>query len=345
MKLSIVFMCFFISISTCMQICNHDEIKITKEKFTQPPVIGILSLPLESDDRYQPANWTRISTSYIKYVEAAGAVAVPIYYNHTYEDLKALLHKLNGVLFTGGAVGFFNSDADGGVNFFDPITQSYSDLGRTANYIYQEAIKMNENGIHFPLWGTCMGHQLIMTIESRKMDIIIKSSPRMDLPDSLNFLFTDKSNTRLFQDFSDEFMKALETLPLTYNAHNYALWKSEFYKYDNLVSNYTILSTNIDDNGVEYVSSTEHKKYPFYTVQFHPEVSISKFNEPTVPHSSEAIDLAYLMAEKLVNEAKLNSNSFSNYQEMVSATVEGSGFDEIVMEKLTETTYFKYAFP
>ena len=190
-----------------------------------------------------------------------------------------------------------------------------------------------------------MGHQLVMTLESRKMEDIITKCPRVNKPDSLNFLFTDQTKTRLYKDFSDKMIEALETLPITFNVHNFGLRKSDFFKNENLVSNYTLLSTNIDDNGVEYVSSTEHKKYPFYTVQFHPEKNLYKFHLPIIPHSNDALEMANLMAEKLVKEAKLNSNSFDSYQEMVSAMAEGSGFDKVHVDGLDETYYFKFAYP
>lgn len=46
---------------------------------------------------------------------------------------------MNGILFPGG-----NSDFDKGTK-----------LGDTGYYIFQKAKEMNENGIHFPIWGTC----------------------------------------------------------------------------------------------------------------------------------------------------------------------------------------------
>ena len=143
-----------------MQINIHGQSKNISSKYTQQPVIGIMTQPLEDDDKYQPANWTRITTRFVKYVESAGAIAVPIYYNHTREGIKNLMHKINGVLFTGGGQDFFDNgtihypDYSGSSYFFDPETGNYTDYFRVSGYIYDEAIEMNENGIHFPIWGT-----------------------------------------------------------------------------------------------------------------------------------------------------------------------------------------------
>ena len=143
-----------------MQISMHDGNYKFKSKYTQPPVIGIMTLPLDENNKHQSSNWTQITTSYIKYVESVGAIAMPIYYNHTYEEIQNLLQKINGVLFTGGGLDFFDSDTEDDSDyirsskFFDPYTGNYTDYTRVSSYIYQQAIEMNENGIHFPIWGT-----------------------------------------------------------------------------------------------------------------------------------------------------------------------------------------------
>ena len=292
-----------------------------------------MTQPLDEGDKHQPSNMTMITSTYIKYLESAGARVVPIHYNHTYEHIDDLMSKINGILFTGGDL-----------NLVDPKTGEFCDFARVSNYIYNKAIELNENGIHFPLWGTCQGHQLLMLLESKDKEIITKC-PRVYLPDSLNFKFIDQLQTKMYHDFPDELIIAAETQPITYNIHGLGIKTTDFYKNDNLLANYTLLSTNIDDNDNEYISSTEHKKYPFYTVQYHPERNIFKFDKSNIPHSQEAIELASLLAEKFVTEAKGNMNHFDTYSETIFASVEKTGYDEIDIDILDDTCYFKYAFP
>ncbi len=75
----------------------------------------------------------------------SGAQVVPILAYSNQSDIAALLPKLNGVLFPGGGVEF---------NINNRWTSN-------ANFIFQYAIKQNDAGNVFPVWGTCLGIQLL----------------------------------------------------------------------------------------------------------------------------------------------------------------------------------------
>lgn len=75
----------------------------------------------------------------------SGAQVVPIFAYSEQSQIAVLLPKLNGVLFPGGGVEF---------NMNNRWTSN-------ANYILQYAIKQNDAGNVFPVWGTCLGHQLL----------------------------------------------------------------------------------------------------------------------------------------------------------------------------------------
>lgn len=114
----------------------------------QRPIIGIYTQVNEDDPPRGDSNdifQTFISASYIKFAEMAGAQVVPIFAYSNQSDIAALLPKLNGVLFPGG-------DLD-----FDLKNRWTSN----ANFIFQYAIRENDKGNVFPIWGTCMGHQLL----------------------------------------------------------------------------------------------------------------------------------------------------------------------------------------
>lgn len=85
---------------------------------TSRPVIGILSVPLESSGcstvlgrAVQPKDDDATSCFddvYVKWVEAAGARVVPIPYDSTTDELDHLFDSLNGLLFTGGGTDLSN---------------------------------------------------------------------------------------------------------------------------------------------------------------------------------------------------------------------------------------------
>ena len=114
----------------------------------QRPIIGIYTQENEDDPPRGNSNdlfQTFISASYVKWVEMSGAQVVPIFAYSNQSDIAALLPKLNGVLFPGG-------DLD-----FDIKNRWTSN----AYFIFKWAIEQNDKGNIFPIWGTCMGHQLL----------------------------------------------------------------------------------------------------------------------------------------------------------------------------------------
>ena len=65
------------------------------------PVIGILTNPSDVKG-YDPSLFSYFPASYVKWLEAAGAMVVPIHWDNTYDEVDFLLSRVNAVLFTGG---------------------------------------------------------------------------------------------------------------------------------------------------------------------------------------------------------------------------------------------------
>jgi hypothetical protein len=72
----------------------------------------------------------------------------------------------------------------------------------------------------------------------------------------------------------------------------------------NAADQWRILSVN-KYNGTEFISSFEHKKYPFYGVQFHPEKNAFEWKLQSIPHSAESILVEQFYGNFVVNEGKL----------------------------------------
>jgi len=69
-------------------------------------------------------------------------------------------------------------------------------------------------------------------------------------------------------------------------------------------TNYTSLSINYDgSSGVKYISSMEHKTYPFFGVQFHPEKIMYEWTtKEKIPHSPDAVIASQYFATFFVNQ-------------------------------------------
>ena len=117
------------------------------------PVIGILTQEVPSKIPGQPENITYVPSNYVKLVESLGAVAIPIHYTYSFDQIEQLMGKINGILFTGGDL-----------NLTHPVTGEYHRYTKLAEFIFKKAIEMNDNGIVFPLIGVWQGHQLMMIL-------------------------------------------------------------------------------------------------------------------------------------------------------------------------------------
>jgi hypothetical protein len=69
----------------------------------------------------------------------------------------------------------------------------------------------------------------------------------------------------------------------------------------NIRDEWHILSVNRYE-GFEFISSIEHKKYPFYGVQFHPEKNAFEWKIESIPHSADAILVEQFYGNFFVNE-------------------------------------------
>jgi gamma-glutamyl hydrolase len=132
------------------------------------PVIGILT---QTKEKYMKGpdfdGYTSyIMSSYVKYMEAAGARVVPIIYGEPMEVTLDKVSKVDGVLFPGG-------DGD---NY---------DLGKI---VFNEIVKYNDNGHFYPAWGTCLGYENMVAYTA---DEGLASWGEFDMPHSslpLHFL-------------------------------------------------------------------------------------------------------------------------------------------------------------
>ncbi|KAG7490372.1 gamma-glutamyl hydrolase-like [Solea senegalensis] len=284
-------------------VCNSRAMPATvkQEVMNDRPVIGILT-QIVSDDVMKPFGKTYIPASYVKYTESGGSRVMPIRLTHTTAEYEEIFKKINGLIFIGGAVDLETSD-----------------FARVAKIFYQLALKANNAGDFFPIWGTCMGMQLLTVLVAGENLLEKTTAENIALP--LN-LTTEAYSSQMFKGFSDEFMKILTQEPLTGNFHHYGLTVKIFQENKKLQNFFTILSTNIAENGAHFVSTLEAKSYPFYGVQWHPEVNRFQWDSKlNYPHSLHAVQLSSQMAEFFVNQGRRSSHHFDNPMEEASSLI------------------------
>jgi gamma-glutamyl hydrolase len=73
------------------------------------------------------------------------------------------------------------------------------------------------------------------------------------------------------------------------------------------------MSVNSDWNGLEFISTIEHRHYPFYGVQFHPEKNLYEWvRNKNISHTANAIAASQYFAEFFVSEARKSDNHFKD---------------------------------
>lgn len=121
------------------------ERKHHQEAGTSKPIIGILAQRC-----HDCPGRSYIAAGFVKWIEAAGARAVPIRYYSSDQELYRLFKSVNGLIFPGGLTDLYHDN---------PYVIA-------ARKLWNWAKEVNEQGNVFPIYGTCLGFQLLHLLES-----------------------------------------------------------------------------------------------------------------------------------------------------------------------------------
>lgn len=269
-------------------------------KLNKWPIIGVFTQPTTNPTAPCNGDCLYLAASYVKYLESAGARVVPINYYATQEELDELFAGLNGIFFVGGGSSFPPS----------------------AQYLFDKTVKANDNSDFSPLWGTCMGFQWLLIAASRNPNILDpQDGTQLDSENySIPLDFTSAApGSKLFSPASPEVMNILASQNVTMNNHHYGIYTQHFQSTPALTSFFSLLSTNKDRKGVEFISTVEALKYPIFGAQWHPEKNpfewaMTADGTPyeAIDHSPDAIKVSQYMANFYVQQARKSSHSFAN---------------------------------
>lgn len=253
------------------------------------PIIGIVTEELSGNSL--PTGKSFIMAHYVKYIEAGGARVVPIQIYRSKEYYQDILSKINGVLLPGG----------------DDLLKSEG-FGRTGKLIFDLAVEMNEKGDYFPLWGTCLGFELLNYAAAKKL--WMKSCQADDWPTNIQ-LISGYNGSRLFFNLPNEIKSAMQRENVTIHFHHWCLTPLNF-SLSGLDKFYKVLALNQDSEGETFVSIIEAYKYPFYGVTFHPEKILFdwKHQNISLPHSSGAVEVSQFFSRFFIDEARKNFHHF-----------------------------------
>lgn len=81
-------------------------------------------------------------------METLGAKCIPLPYNMNQGSIEFLLERAHGMVIPGGGANLYKSyERKEG---FGPVMVGFFKIWRMINKLWQK-------GVHFPIWGTCLG--------------------------------------------------------------------------------------------------------------------------------------------------------------------------------------------
>ncbi|KAK9833340.1 hypothetical protein WJX81_007993 [Elliptochloris bilobata] len=234
-----------------------------------------------------------VAAAYTKWIEMSGARAVPIRFYVSDQELRQLFESINGLILPGGLTDLWLDD---------PYVVAASKLVKWA----EEA---NAAGEVFPVWGTCLGHQLLQVLATNaSFEELLVETDAVSHPSTLEFTpqaATSKVFGTMFSKRSDLVESAADPEEnIIMENHEFGMPPAHYAEWPVLNRTFDILSTSRDRKGLEYVSTIEHQRFPFFGTQWHPEKPPFEFSDNTIPHSHDAIAVSQHLSGVFMDYAR-----------------------------------------
>ena len=269
------------------------------------PIIGVLTQPSKY---FSPTGVKQsyIASSYVKYLESAGAQVIPILYDYDEMTLKTIFNQLNGLFFPGGDASLFKTNKYG--IFGNELTK----FSKTGKFLVNLVVDSNANGNYFPLFGTCLGHELISVIISQNYDLL---TPIQSENHCNNIQFNSNLNiSKIFKEVPQSIRDYVRDNQGAYFNHQNAVLYSKYENEDYLREFFHITSYSWDiHNKTKFIASFEGKNDPVFTWQFHPEKAVFEWKTTDdINHSKEIIKFSTYLTNFMVEEARKNGNTIDD---------------------------------
>ena len=263
--------------------------------YLKRPIIGMYGL-VEPISDYSIYNKEAIDGGFVRWLEASGAEIVVIHIWYNQEQIISLLNQINGVLFSAGPRRPLKFD------------EPWESKGK---FIFDYS---KNNGI--PIWGTCLGMQMITAFMSEENNLLekydnigLRTIPLTDLA----------KESQMLSLFKEKDFYNLNNSKTSFHIHKHGISPQRFYANKYLMNNYNIIGYGYDKNDKKFVNIIESKKglkHKIFGTQFHPEKNpFERANWFKEKNPMDALRRSQLMVMKFVDEARNNGNKFINDEE------------------------------
>ncbi|KAJ7549003.1 hypothetical protein O6H91_07G036200 [Diphasiastrum complanatum] len=201
---------------------------------------------------------------------------------------------INGILFPGGSASL-------------QVGPFYN----VAEKLFKMALRANDEGDYFPVFGTCLGYELLSVIDHHLME----EFKALAQPAPLLFSSDLAKQQSMFSWFPEDILQKITHENLAMENHKWGVSPEKWSATGPLADFFEVLTTTPDQENKLYVSTIQGRKYPVTGVQWHPEKNAFEWGIATIPHSLEAIEITQSVANFLVSEARKSSHSPSSMEE------------------------------
>ena len=182
---------------------------------------------------------------------------------------------------------------------------------KTIETIINLANEQNKKGKKFPIWGTCLGFEAILhAMSDYKIERTIVNTKNTNMKirwEEKNFqksAFEDVLRTSVAAEMSQS--------PISFFAQKFGFTTKEWERLP-ILNDFKVIGY-YEKKGMKVVSAIEHRKYPIFGVQFHPEKVLfehkGKVNRVLSKQSSMASqELSRIIFDKALD----NDNKFKNH--------------------------------
>ena len=102
-------------------------------------------------------------------MEGAGARCVPLPYNINEGSMEFLLERSHGIVLPGGGSNLYE-------NFFKKEGRGAVMIGFLK--VFRFIQKMWNKGVHYPIWGTCLGFEMMLVAMSNDTKVLSNLNSR-----------------------------------------------------------------------------------------------------------------------------------------------------------------------
>jgi len=194
---------------------------------------------------------------------------------------------------------------------------------QTARVLYNWAVAANVKGDYFPIWGTCLGFQLLSVLAANDHAVLLKYAfDSENLPLSIELTPEAATSRLLGPSCPPSVLNTLIHQNSTMNLHHDGISPDSFAQNPTLGQTFKLLSVNYDRKNKIFASTMEGQSFPFYATQWHPERNqfVCGVNE-SLDKSPEAIAAMQYVANFFVTEARKNGHKFPTVEDEKEALI------------------------